>query len=275
MIRVAAFALPLSLVGCAQPPIAAGAGPSERIISVDYCADQMLLGLVDRSRIAAVSQEAASDPALARAIPPSLARATPRVEAVLALRPTLVVRSYGGGPGFAEALARAGVPIVTLPAPDRLADVDEAIAKAGHALGADAAATARRAQLRAVLARVSTASSPVPALYLTPGDVTTGPGGLIDDMLRAGGVTPYETRPGWHNLPLEQLAARPPALVVRAFFDSPRYQQDAWSSAHHQLLRRVIASVPSVDVKGGDVACGNWRIGHAIAAIAAARARLP
>ena len=70
----------------------------------------MVLGLVERERIAAVSVDVASDPAFSLPRARGLPRVRAEVERVLALRPTLVVRSYGGGPRFAAAMEGAGVP---------------------------------------------------------------------------------------------------------------------------------------------------------------------
>lgn len=262
-----------AMQGCAAPALPP---QGDRIVSVDYCADQMLLGLVDRHRIAAVSVDAATDPSFAAPLATGLPRVTPRIEAVLALKPTLVVRSYGGGPGFAAALERAGVRVVSLPPAERLADVDAAIAAAGVALGAETMAAQRRDDLAAALQNNSAATHgpALPALYLTPGDVTSGTGGMIDDLLSAGGFAPYVRRDGWHSLPIEQITRTKPRLVVRAFFDSAAYRQDRWSSSGHVALRRALAGVPSVTVAGGEVACGNWLIARPIRALRAARTRL-
>ena len=59
-------ALAATLSACHSAPAenSAKAG-GHRIVSLDYCADQMLLGLVPKSRIAAVSVDVRSDPLFA------------------------------------------------------------------------------------------------------------------------------------------------------------------------------------------------------------------
>lgn len=269
---VVACLVAVATAGCVPLPTATNAG--ERIVSIDYCADQMLLGMVDRSRIGAVSADVASDPDFALPLSRGIPRIRPDVERVLALRPTLVVRSYGGGPRFEAAMERAGVRLFTLPYAASLDDIDASLATAGAALGAEARANALRrelAQTRAAAERVTGGRSSSRALYVTPGDVTTGPGSLIAEVLAAAGYSSIETRPGWHRLPLEQLALDKPEIVVRAFFESPAHRQDRWSAAGHRALIKALRDVPQVTVSGSELACGNWRAGQALRRILARR----
>ncbi len=261
-------AVALSLGGCVAPAMSAAG--QERIISLDYCADQMLLGLVPKSRIAAVSVDVASDPAFSAPLAGSLPRVRPDVERVLALRPSLVIRSYGGGPRMEAALKAAGVRVFTLPYADDLAAVRSGILASGEALGAEGKAAERVTALDATLsaARTSTHAPRGTALYVTPGAVTTGPGSLVAAVMAAAGYSSYEQRPGWHSLPIERLIARQPSVVLRSFYESAAHRQDRWSPAGHSALARALGHTPSVTVPGSDLACGNWLVGHAVARLA-------
>lgn len=260
-----ALATTLSACASAPPENSAKSGP-DRIVSLDYCADQMLLGLVPKSRIAAVSVDVASDPLFAEPLARGLPRVRPDVERVLALRPTLVVRSYGGGPRMESSLRRAGVPVFTLPYAEDFDGIRHAITASGAALNAPAAATRRLAEFETALATAAAnrGAPPQTALYVTPGDVTTGPDSQVGRLFTAAGLSSYQSRAGWHRLPIEQLAAQPPDLVVRGFFDSPAHKQDRWSSSAHRVLQTSIATVPQVDVPGSEIACGNWLAGRAL-----------
>lgn len=259
----------VAIASCAPaPPAVTGA---DRIVSIDYCADQMLLGLVDRDRIAAVSVDVASDPVFAGPLAAGLPRVRAELERILALRPTLVVRSYGGGPRIEAMLERAGVPVFTLPYADTVDAVRDGVLAAGEALDANAKAQDRIAALDAALVTTQRSSSGATALYMTPGDVTTGLGGLIADLFTRAGYQPYETRDGWHRLPVERMVRAKPDLVVRAFFESSGHQQDRWSSSGHDVLADQLRGVPTVTVAGASLACGNWLVGDALTAIAGAR----
>ena len=256
---------------------------SERIVSIDYCADQMVLGLVERRRIAAVSVDVANDPAFSLPRSNGLPRVRASIEQVLALRPTLVVRSYGGGPRMEAALRHAGIPVYTLPYAGDIAAVRVSILASGNALKAYPAAQARVQQLdhalanarahRLVRATTGQKSHAATALYLTPGDVTTGPQSLVAELMQMAGYSSYERRPGWHRLPVERLVLNKPDLVVRGFFETSANQQDRWSSARHRVLAQSLLHVPVADVAGSDLACGNWLAGNALNAISAVEPR--
>ncbi len=109
------------------------------------------------------------------------------------------------------------------------------------------------------------------ALYITPGDVTTGPGSLVAEVIEAAGFTPYRTRPGWGSLPIEAMVRRPPDLMFRAFFDSARYRQDYWTASRHPVVAEATRHARDVEVPGGWLSCGNWLTGHAVKALADAR----
>lgn len=236
----------------------------------------MVLGLVERERIAAVSVDVASDPAFSLPRARGLPRVRAEIERVLALRPTLVVRSYGGGPRFAAAMDRAGIPVFTLPYAATLADVDDVMAAAGERLNAPAMASRRRGEFTEALRDARrTAGTRGTALYVTPGDVTTGPGSMIAEMVGVAGYRSYEGKSGWHRLPVERLLADPPDLVVRGFFETSAHRQDRWTSSSHGALREAVASVPTVDVPGSELSCGNWLIGRAVGRVSDARRRSP
>ncbi len=270
--RMVVVGLGLLVSACAASP--APAPPqSGKIVSIDYCADQMLLKLVERNRIAAVSSEVELDRNFAAPRAVGLPRVRPNIEEILALRPAVVVKSYGGGPSLDAQLSRAGVRLVQLDYAASLADIPGNIRSAAKKLGAESAGEQTIADFNAQIAAAKTranASAPT-LLYLTPGGVTTGPGSLIDDIIRAGGYTNFDAAPGWHSLPLERLAKQQPDAVLAAFFDNKAHDQDAWSSARHPLVAQALQGKPQLNVPGSAVSCGNWLVGDVVARLAAMR----
>ena len=107
------LALPLLLTGCAQPVSQGG------IVSVNPCADAMLVRLVAPARIAAISHYS-HDPS-ATSIPLSVARrfraTAGTAEEVIALRPSLVLASTFTPPATRQAYARAGLRVLFLASP--------------------------------------------------------------------------------------------------------------------------------------------------------------
>lgn len=244
------------------------------IVSIDYCADQMVLGLVDRRRVIAVSSEVDSDTQFSAPLARGIPRVRADLERILALSPRLVVRSYGGGPRLAAALERAGVQVYTLPYAGDVAAIRTGIRDAGEKLDAIQYAAYRLAKFDAQLRSAGSRRSAVPALYLTPGDVTSGPGSLVTELMERAGMVSVERRTGWHKLPVEALIAEPPAIIVRGFFETPGHRQDRWASSGHAALTGALAKARLVDVPGSQLACGNWLAGDALATMTAARAAL-
>lgn len=271
--RLLTLFLFLPLGGCAAVRAPSTTG-EERIVSIDYCADQAVLGLVPRGDIAAVSQEADSDPGYAAPRARGLPRIRPDAEAILALRPTLVVRSYAGGPRFDAAMARGGVRVVTLPYAASLPEIGPTISQMAKDLGAEARGAALRADWDGALARAhAMPRTQFTALYTTPGDVTSGPDSLIMAMATTAGLQPYFKRAGWHPLPIEELQFRAPDVVLRGFFDSPAYQQDRWSASRHKRTRAALNRATVAEISGYALACGNWTAAAALNAMTGAAAR--
>jgi iron complex transport system substrate-binding protein len=244
-----------------------------RIVSLDYCADQFVLKFADRAAIAAVSPDAEADFSYMRASAAGLPTVRPRAEDVLILHPDLVVRSYGGGAGIGAQLARVGVPVLNVGFAGSIADVRAAILRMAEGLGDPPAGLRSVADLDARLA----AAAPPPgapalsALYLTTGGWTAGRGTLVDDLLRAAGLTNHETRDGWRPLPLERLAREDPDLIAAAFFETSSQSPSRWSSARHPVTRRMLARLPVVALEGAWTSCGGWFLMDAVEALADGR----
>jgi iron complex transport system substrate-binding protein len=268
MRRAAALAVLMALTGCGdRAPLPALHG----VASIDFCADQMVLGLLPKDRVRAVSFEADSDASFAVPRAKGLARLRPQLEDIVALRPAVVVRSYGGDGRLDRQLARMGIKVVQLGFPASLADARTDVLRVGGELGADARARALVTGLDRELTAADAEGAKGSALYVTPGDVTTGPGSLVAEVMGAAGYTPYRAAPGWGSLPVEDMVRRPPDLVFRAFFDSPRYRQDYWTASRHPVVARATRGARDVEVPGAWLACGNWLMGHAVTELASAR----
>lgn len=265
----AALTMLAALTGCQQrSPL-----PERRgVVSIDFCADQIALGLLPREQLRAVSVEVDSDASFAAPRARNIPRLRPQLEDIIALRPAVVVRSYGGAPQLDRQLRALGIRVVQLGFPMTLEDVRSDVLRVGSELGAGVQAHALIAGFDAELdAPQPQASDRKTALYVTPGDVTTGPGSLVAEVITAAGFTPYRQTPGWGSLPLEAMVRRKPDVVFRSFFDSARYQQDRWTSSRHPIVTKASHDAVDIEVPGAWLACGNWLTGHAVKALAAAR----
>jgi iron complex transport system substrate-binding protein len=274
----AAFGLlvPMVLLSACSAAEGSAPAPGGGVVSLDYCADQMVLGLVPRGRILAVSPEADSDPTFSAPRAKDIARARPILEELLQLRPRYAVRLYGGAPGIDRQLAAVGITVIQLGAPNSLGEVEPELRRIGAEVDSPALAAKRIAEWRANLAAVPGApeGSRPTILYVTPGDVTTGPGGFVGDVLAKTGFQSVRAAPGWGSLPLEDIVRRPPDAVLRAFFDSPRHRQDHWSSSAHPRLSELLADRPMVTAPGSAFGCGNWLAGNTVRQLGEMRAKM-
>ena len=114
MIAARALLLVLALAGCAPasaPPHSELSAIPQRVVSLNPCTDAILAEVADRGQIAAISHYS-HDPR-ASSMPAARARLWPStrgtVEAVLALRPDLVLGSSFIDPATATAYARLGL----------------------------------------------------------------------------------------------------------------------------------------------------------------------
>ncbi len=270
--------LALVLAGCGRADLAAvrvnaaagGDVRATRIVSLDYCADQYLLKLADREQILAVSPDAGADYSYMRASASGLQSVRPVAEDVLLLKPDLVVRSYGGGPGISPLLERAGVRVVQIGWTSQIdgdgpGTITGNLRDVARGLGQSARGEVVIAETRARLSALAGRRPGASAMYLTPGGVTSGPGSLIDEMLLAAGLSNFETRAGWRPIPLERLAYELPGRFVYARFEGGA---GPWSAARHPLLRRQLQRAPVTQFEGAWTACGGWFILDAVEALA-------
>jgi len=219
----------------------AAAAPARRIVSINLCADVLVLTLAERRHIAAVSTIAA-DPvvspvaARARGLPTNRADA----EAIVALDPDVVVAAEYSATATRALLAHLGVPVVVVRMAHDLAGVRAEIARVAAALGVAGRGRAVVAAMAARLARLPP-PAPVPptVALLGPGGWESSAGSLAGAVLAAAGFRLYETTGG--RTTLERLAMHPPdALVIdESYAEAP-------SLANERLAHpALVAAIPA------------------------------
>lgn len=269
-----AVLLPLLVLaaGCggehAPPPDSSTQRPM-RVVSLDVCADQYVLKLLERERILAVSPDATAGFSYLRDAARGLRVVRPVAEDVLVLKPDLVVRTYGGGPNAAAFFERAGVPVLSIGWAADIPDVFDTIESTAAGFAEQERGARLVAEMRERLERLQSSAAGRSALYMTPSGVTTGPGSLVHEMLVAAGLDNFQTQPGWQPIPLEQLAYESPDLVAAAFFDTHTNHPDGWSPMRHPVARAELSGRPAVSLRGAWTACSGWFLMDAVEALAA------
>jgi iron complex transport system substrate-binding protein len=274
MRRAGALSVSVALVmaaACSPPsqaPISVG-NPPKRIVSLDYCSDQFVLKLADRDQILALSRDASKDFSYLAKEATGLATVRAQAEDVMVLRPDLVARSYGGGPGAEAYFARAGLPLAQLSYAEDYKGIIANVRTMATAFGHPERGEALVEEFEARLAAIKTAGPhPPTALYLTPSGITSGQGSLVHVMMESAGLSNFQDQAGWNPIPLERLARERPQLVIAASFGAKSSQIADWSAARHPVARAVMRDQPTIPISGALTSCGGWFVIDAIEAMA-------
>jgi iron complex transport system substrate-binding protein len=258
----------LAAAGLAGP--AAAAPP--RVFSLDQCADQFVLALSPRQAIVGLSPRVGDSDSYLKGLSVGLPRRRASPEAILAARPAVVVRYWGGDPALVRQIQRRGARVVQINEASDFAGVRANVRRVAAALGQEArgAALVRRMDLQLA----SHPSGPKKgAFYLTPGGVTAGPGTLIDAMLTAAGWRNLAPAPGYSTVSVERLVLDPPDGFVLGFFDSAYLAGQHWAAGGNHVLRALVRRRTIASLDGALLGCPAWFAGDAVQALAAAKAR--
>ncbi|WP_374442534.1 ABC transporter substrate-binding protein [Stella sp.] len=196
-------------------PAAAAAAP--RVVSINLCADQLVLALADPWQVLAVGRLAA-DPALS-----AMHREAARVpatggsaEEVMRLGPDIVVSGAAQQRKTNALLVRMGFRVLALGAPDDVEGVAAMIGDVAAALEQEARGRHLAAALRADF-RPPPGPAGATALVWRPNGFVSGKGTLSDAALAAAGLANQAALAGigaWGTMPLERLVADPPDILV-------------------------------------------------------------
>ena len=252
----AAKALCAILAVMALAPAVALAAP--RVMSLDSCADQYVLALAPRETIVGLSHRAVSRDSYMRDHAEGLPLRRATFESLVAAKPDVVVRLWGGDARLSKALDRKGVATIAL---DDAADFDGVrgnIRKVAAALDRRPQGEALIASMDAKLAKAAGAGQGREALYLTPGGYTAGSGTLIDAMLKAAGYANASKDPYFSPVSLERMVMTPPKAVVLGLFDLVRAGSDRWGPGRHAALQKAVNTRTVASLPASVVGCAGW-----------------
>ncbi len=258
-------------------PLPAAAGP-QRVVSLNACTDQLLMLLVAPRRIAALSYLAVDPQVSAMA---AAARAYPRthgqLEAVLELRPDLVLAGSYSTRTTVFGLKRLGVPVLEMTAARDFDGIRANLRRLGAALEVPARAEELIAAFDARLAELKpdagAAPPPLAAIYAANG-WSAGPGHLRHAVLEAAGLRNLASTAKVDKrsqLPLEVLVAAQPDLVITPA-SPPQAPALAEALLAHPAFRSLEARARFVGMPNALWSCGTPLIAQAVARLAAATA---
>lgn len=234
--RIALLALALAGCASAPPPVSRGQGEpaaNPTIVSLNPCTDAILAEVADPAHLLAIShyshdpRASSMEAAAARHF-----RATGgTAEEVAVLAPDVVVGSSFMNPATLAALHRLGMHVETVGSP---ATVEESVAQvrllaklAGHPERGEALVRRIEASL------LTPPGATLETALWQGGGIVPGKGTLVSDLMRRAGLASYGEARGMKQgdyLPLERIAADPPALLLVAGEDRAQ---------RHPLLARI------------------------------------
>ncbi|WP_409433957.1 ABC transporter substrate-binding protein [Litorimonas sp. RW-G-Af-16] len=242
-----------------------------RIVSLDFCADQYVLKMVEPERILALSPDAAAPFSYMRDAAVGIPTVKSSAEDVMILKPDLVVRSYGGGPNANGFFQSAGVPVLNIGWAGDLEGIKRLTLDMADGLGAPEIGAEIVSDIDARLAALKLQPNKNRALYMTPSGITSGSGSMVHEILAEAGLENFQDQPGWRSIPLERLAYERPDMIAAAFFDTNNVEKNGWSAMRHPIARAQIKDLPTVALNGSWMSCGGWFVMDGIEALAERR----
>lgn len=235
---------------------AANAPRSASVVSLDECADQYVLGLVERNRVLALSDHAHLADSYFRDRAEGLRRVKPRLETLLALHPDMVVRTWGGDVRLIQELQRRGVKVVTIDDVSSYAQARTQLLKIGAELDAEAGARIEAHNFDEALSDIRDIGHGRRALYYTSYGISAGPDTLPGDMLRLLGFRLVAQGQGFFPISPEVLISMKPDVFALGFYDD-RYSMRR-VPGRQPLVRALIARTPHFSLPTDALSCGGW-----------------
>ncbi len=271
--RVIALAVLMSAV-----PLVAAAAPV-RVVSMNLCADELVLRLADRDQVLAVTylaRDQRGSTVASAAVGLPVTRGL--TEEVVALKPDLVIAGAFTTRTTVGMLKRVGAPVLELGVPADLDGVRSQIRQVAAALGHPDRGEAMVAALDLRLASILPAKRPLRALVMRLNAFTVAPGGLGDALIRAAGLVNVSAEIGrdrFGQVPLEAAALANPDLIVvdEGVPGSPAL---ADTLLHHPVFQAFARAHRTVDIPNRFWTCPGPQVAEVVARLAeAANARAP
>ena len=245
----------------------------QRIVSINLCADQLVLALADREQIAGLTKNAtdaemSGEAAKARGIP----LLSNSAEQILAIEPDLIIGMPASRSAALRALPRQNYPLLDLATANTLDEIYASIHATAAAVGHPTRGTVLIARMQRELAGLPKPGKGRVAAYYQRRGYMTGTGTLIDELMGRVGLVNLAGKlgkPPLSQLSLEEMvAAKPDFLIVESATDVVTDQGS--EMLHHPAL----SGIPRISIPQAWTVCGSPAYTAAARSITAQIARI-
>ncbi|EGF90651.1 iron compound ABC transporter, periplasmic substrate-binding protein [Asticcacaulis biprosthecium C19] len=235
---------------------AANASNPPKVVSLDGCADQYVLGLVPQADIAAVSDRAVLPESYFRDRVGKIRMVKPYLETILSLEPDIVVRTWGGDLKLLQRLQHHGVKIVTINDVYSYDQARDELFRVGDEVGQPASARIEAHRFEEALENIHDIGRGRSILYYTPGGFSAGPDTMVGDMLTRLGFRLETQTKGFFYLSPEVMLTKKPDVFALSFFDDAVAMRRV--PGRSPIVRKVIESRPNLILPSRAMACSGW-----------------
>ena len=249
----------------------------QRIVSLSLCTDQLLLMLVDKERIAAITYLAADrDYSYMWQAAQGLHLHGGLAEEVVPLAPDLIIDSTFSSGNSVSMLRQLNYPVTTFNSPDTLQEAENFTREVGKAVGEPERAEKIIASMREDIAAAAAMVKDKPALLAIsygPNGFTAGRHTLKNEIIEAAGYRNLAAELGieyYGNLGVEQLLVANPAVII-IDEDLPNQNSLAQQFTTHPALARLLGTRSPSRIPGSYWLCPGPLASKAILALAEQR----
>lgn len=245
----------------------------QRIVSINLCADQLVLALADRGQIAGLTKNATdiemSGEAAKAAGLPLLSNSA---EQILAIEPDLIVGMPASRSAALRALPQQDYPLLDLATANTLDEIYTSIRETAAAVGHPERGSALIVRMQRELAGLPKPGKGRVAAYYQRRGYMTGTGTLIDELMGRVGLVNLAGKlgkPPLSQLGLEEMvAAKPDFLIVESATDMVTDQGS--EMLHHPAIK----DIPRISIPQAWTVCGSPAYTQAARSITAQIARI-
>ncbi|ESQ78220.1 hypothetical protein AEYBE204_15395 [Asticcacaulis sp. YBE204] len=220
------------------------------------CADQYVLALLPKDRIAGLSLRARHRDSYFKARAEGLPLRRANLETLLMLKPDAVVRTWGGDAKLLKALEVRGIKIIQINEVGNFTQAKNEVKSVGQALGVAQEGVHQSSKMSAALDKVQKPSQMRRVLYYTPSAYSAGKSTWVGQLISATGNELVAEQDYFYYLSPETfLSARADVYALGFYGDAYAMRR---APGRHPLVRQRIAKSPHVTIPSPMLACSAW-----------------